>query len=108
MPDDDKPATAIAWYKSRIMVGVLTIVVTQVIKRVQAKYTVDFSIWGTAVPDIVGGIMDGISSIAAYLALHARTSSKVPIPPVVTLTQGGADKVNAQAAKSIEDSKNAQ
>jgi hypothetical protein len=97
------PVVAIPWYKSRIIQGVLTIVVTQVVKRVQAKYNVDVTVWGTAVPDVVGAAMDGLSSAAAWWAVHARSSPKVPIPPVVTLTQAGADQVNTAAGVTPKD-----
>lgn len=93
---DDKPQVALPWYRSRIMQGLLTILATQLVKHVQAHYALDISVaWGSAVPDIVNGAMDGIGALALGWAAHARVSPKVPIPPVMTLTKGAADELNA-------------
>lgn len=86
--------TAIPFYKSRILQGLLTIVVTQVIAKVTAQYHIDFAVLGLTADNIVQWIMDGISAGAVYWATHARVAPQVPIPPVVTLTQTGADKAN--------------
>lgn len=87
--------TAIVWYRSRIMQGLLTILATQLVKHAQSHYSLDISaMWGSAVPDIVNGTMDGIAALALMWAGHARVSPKVPIPSVVTLTKSSADSIN--------------
>ena len=86
---------ALPWYKSRIIQGLLTVFVTQVVKHVTDHYHIDLTVWGTAVPDIVNGTMDGIGFVALAWAGHARVSPKVPIPNVVTLTQNKADNINS-------------
>ena len=88
---------AIPWYRSRIMQGLLTVFVTQLVKHVQSHYNIDVSIWGTAVPDIVNGVMDGVGVAALAWAGHARVAPQVPIPQVVTLTKAAADEVNAES-----------
>jgi hypothetical protein len=88
---------AIPWYRSRIMQGLLTVLVTQLIKHVQGHYNVDISVWGSAVPDIVNGTMDGVGLAALAWAGHARVAPRVPIPQVVTLTKAGADHVNSDS-----------
>jgi hypothetical protein len=85
---------AVVWYKSRILQSLLTIVVTQIIAKVTAQYHIDFAVLGLTADNIVQWIMDGISAAAVYWATHARVAPQVPIPPVVTLTQTGADKAN--------------
>jgi hypothetical protein len=93
---DQSPDIAMPWYRSRILQGILTVAVTQLVKHVAAHYDIDMTVWGTAVPDIVNGAMDGMSAIALAWAAHARISPTVPIPPVITGTKGAADKINAQ------------
>lgn len=85
---------AIPWYRSRITQGLLTVLFSQVVRRIQSKYSIDLSVWGTSVVDLVNGTTDGLSLIALYWAAHARLSPKVPIPPVVTLTKSAADELN--------------
>lgn len=91
---DEKPDIAVAWYRSRILQGLLTVLVTQMISRVQAQYHLDLAVMGFGVNDIVSWLMDLISAAALTYAAHARVAPSVPIPPVVTLTKSEADKVN--------------
>lgn len=88
---------AIPWYQSRILQGLLTIVVSQVISRVQARYHVDFM--GMSVTDIVGWIMDAISAAGVYWATHARVAPSVPIPAVITLTKAQATEANKESSQ---------
>jgi hypothetical protein len=85
---------AIPWYRSRILQGLLTIIVTQIVAKVTAQYHINFEVLGLSVNDIVAWLMNLISAGAAAWAVHARVAPSVPIPAVVTLTQGGADKAN--------------
>lgn len=84
---------AVPWYRSRILQGLLTIVVSQVVARVQAQFHIDFM--GMSVTDIVNWLMDAITAGAVYWATHARVAPAVPIPPVVTFTKSAADQMNA-------------
>ena len=97
MSDDTSKTVAMPWYRSRIIQGILTIVVTQVIRRLQTKYSIDFALWPTLATDIVNGAMDGLSTFGVWWALHARVAPSVSIPPVVTLTKGQADEINSSA-----------
>lgn len=90
---------AIPWYKSRILQGILTVAVTQLIGRVQAQYHVDLSVMGISVTDIVSWLMDMISAGALAWAAHARIALSVPIPPVVTLTKSEAEAANKEPPK---------
>lgn len=83
---------AVPFYKSRILQGILTIVITQLVARIQSRYHVDFM--GISVTDIVNWVMDALSTAGAYWAAHARVASDVPIPPVVTLTKANAQEIN--------------
>jgi len=89
---------ALPWYKSRILQGLLTIVVSQLVARAQAQFHIDFM--GMSVTDIVNWLMDAISAGGVYWATHARVASTVPIPPVVTLTKTQADQINATTGAS--------
>lgn len=88
--------TALPWYRSRILQGLLTILVSQAVARVQAQFHIDFM--GMSVTDIVNWLMDAITAGAIYWATHARVAPAVPIPPVVTLTKSEADQINATGA----------
>lgn len=90
---------AIPWYRSRILQGLLTIVVSQVIAKVTAQYHIDFAVLGLTADNIVQWIMDGISAGAVYWATHARVALSVPIPAVVTFTQSAADQANQEPSK---------
>jgi len=89
---------AIPWYKSRILQGILTIIFTQVIARVQSLYHIDFM--GMSVTDIVNWLMDVISAAGAYWATYARVMPSVPIPPVVTLTKSAAEAANQSSVET--------
>lgn len=97
---------ALPWYRSRILQGILTVAATQLVKHVSTHYSLDImTVWGTAVPDIVNGVMDGISALALGWAAHARISPKVPIPQIITGTKDTADKINAMVADATPDPK---
>lgn len=85
----DVTPAAIPWYKSSVISGVLTIVVTQALSRLSTRYHIDFALFGLNVSVIVNWLMDLISAGAAYFVLQARRTQKTA--PVVTLTQKAAD-----------------
>jgi hypothetical protein len=89
---NDEPS--IPWYKSRILQGILTIVVTQLIAKITGMWHIDFAVLGLDVNSIVEWLMNIISAAAVAYATHARATK--PIPPI-TLTQTGADKANLTA-----------
>jgi hypothetical protein len=78
-PNTD-PTAPIPWYQSRILVGILTAVCTQVLARVQAKFHVDLSVFGINANDLASWVLDAVSAIAIAVAAHARVTK--PIPPV--------------------------
>lgn len=88
-------AVALPWYRSRIVVGIATIVATRLLDYAQKQWHFDASVLGVTVNDLVSFILDGIAAVSAYVALHARVAPSVPIPPVVTLTKNQADQLNA-------------
>ncbi len=94
MPDDTTPQApaALPWYRSAVLQGILTVIVTQLIGRVQAKYHVDLSVFGLNVNDIVSWAMDALSAAALAYAAHARVAKPLP---AITGTQASADKANA-------------
>jgi len=85
---------ALPWYRSRIIVGIATIIATRLLDYAQKQWHFDASVFGLTVTDIVSFILDGIVAISAYVALHARVAPTIPIPPVVTLTKTAADQIN--------------
>lgn len=84
---------AIPWYRSRILQGLLTILVTQVAAKVAAQFHINFALFGLDVNSIVQWLMDLSSAGALAYATHARTTK--PVPPV-TLTKAEATAVNAE------------
>ena len=90
---DPQAVTAIPWWKSRILQGLLAIVVSQVTARLVKNYGVDML--GLTNADIVSWLMDAISALGVYWTTHARVAPAIPIPPVVTGTQATADRINA-------------
>lgn len=101
-PDPVPPPTpaAIAWYRSHILQGILTVVVSQVIAKVTAQYHIDFAVLGLDVNSVVEWLMNIISAAAVAYATHARVTK--PIPPV-TLTKTEADKANTAPLFSSKD-----
>lgn len=85
---------ALPWYRSRIIVGIATIVATRLLDYAQKQWHVDASVFGVTVTDLVSFMLDGIAAVSAYVALHARVAPSITIPPVVTLTQNKADQIN--------------
>lgn len=90
---------ALPWYKSRILRGLLTIVVTQLIAKITAQYHINFAILGLDINSIVEWLMNLISAGAVAYATHARVAPSVPIPPVITLTKASADAKNQEPTK---------
>lgn len=97
MTDATVPA-AIPWYKSTVLRGILTIVVTQVIGRVQSEYHIDTEVLGLGVNEIVTWLMNMLSAAALAYIAHARVTQKTA--PAVTATQSQADKVNTSPGAS--------
>lgn len=93
-PTANAAPAAIPWYKSHILQGILTVVVTQVIAKVASLYHIDFAVLGLDVNSIVEWLMNIISAAAVAYATHARVTK--PIPPV-TLTKTEAAKANLTA-----------
>jgi hypothetical protein len=93
--DPENPKQAVVWYKSRIVVGIATIVATRLLDYAQKQFHIDASAFGITVNDLVSLILNVIAGVSAWVALHARVAPSVPIPPVVTLTQSSAAAVNA-------------
>lgn len=88
---DPLAPAAIPWYRSAVLRGILTIIVTQLISRITAQYHIDASLFGLNIADVVNWLMDAISAGAAAYAVHGRVAK--PVPPV-TLTKTDADKAN--------------
>jgi hypothetical protein len=84
--------SAIPWYNSTVLRGILTIVVTQAVSRVQAQYHIDFTVLGLGVNEIVAWIMDVISAAALAYMAHGRVTQKAS--SIITGTQSAADQIN--------------
>lgn len=87
----DLPA-AIPWYRSHVLRGILIIVVSQVVSRLQSKLHIDISVYGFSTADLVGWMMDVISAGAAYWAFNARATKAMP---TITVNKTQADAINA-------------
>jgi len=79
------PPDSLPWYRSRIIVGILTAVVVQVAARIQSQYHIDFKLYGVTADQAVAMILDGFSAIAASVALHARATQRGA--PTITMTK---------------------
>lgn len=88
---DQFPA-AIPWYNSVVLRGIVTIVVTQIVSRLQQQYHIDTTVLGFGVNDIVSWIMDVISAGALAYMTHGRVVQKSS--PVITASQSAADIIN--------------
>lgn len=97
------PPAAIPWYRSTVLVGILTAVCTQVIARVQAKYHVDLAVFGINANDLAGWVLDGISAAAVAWAAHGRVTQKAS--PQVTLKPSTAKAINAQSPSTQQPDK---
>lgn len=86
------PTQAIPWYKSRVLVGLVTIVVSQVVDQVQKHYKINLGAFGISINDLVDYILDGVGVAAASWVAHARVTK--PSPPV-TLTKAAAVAANS-------------
>lgn len=95
VPDEQRQPTAVVWYRSRIVTGIVTIIVSRALDYAQKRWHFDATLFGITANDLVSAVLDGIGAIAAYVALHARVSPSIPIPAKVTLTQASADQANA-------------
>lgn len=84
---------AIPWYKSTVLRGVLTIVVTQIVNYLQGHFHIDAQVLGLSVNDVVGWMMDVISAGALAYMTHGRITQKAA--PAITATQSKADQVIA-------------
>lgn len=84
--------SAIPWYQSTVLRGVLTIVATQLVGRLQTQYHIDTSVLGVGVNDLVSWFMDVIS--AGALAYMARGRVNQKASSIITGTQAGADQIN--------------
>lgn len=90
MTDDNSqqqqtPPDAMPWYRSKIIVGILTAVLVQVLARLKAQYHIDFSLYGVTADQAAETVLDVISAIAASIALHGRVSQKAA--PPISLTK---------------------
>ena len=55
---DDQAPVAIPWYKSKILQGVVTGIVAQLISRLQSQYHLDLTVYGLTANDLVSGIRE--------------------------------------------------
>lgn len=77
------------WYKSPVLVGLLTAASAQIIARVQSKYHVDLAVFGINANDLANWILDAASGVAVAWAARSRikstaapiTFTKPPAPP---------------------------
>jgi hypothetical protein len=96
MADDQTPA-AIPWYQSKVLQGVVTGLVAQVVSKVQAKYNFDITVLGITVNDLVSGVMDLITLVAVGWTARARLTQKTS--PQIVASQPKADSINQEAKK---------
>ena len=95
-PDPLEPV-AIPWYKSKILQGILTGIVAQIVARLQSVYHIDITVWGLDVPSLVQWLMDLITAGAIAYTTHARVTQKSA--PAVVATKKQADDINKEAGK---------
>lgn len=94
--------TAVPWYRTAVLRGILITFFTQVIARVAGKYHIDIaalSALGVNADLLAQMTLDGISAIALAYAAHGRVVKPLP---AVTLTKKQADAENAAAVKPVD------
>lgn len=96
MADDPAPV-AIPWYKSKILQGVVTGIVAQVISRLQNQYHIDLTVYGVTANDLVSGIMDLITVAAIGWTTRARVTQTTA--PQIVASKSTADSINQEAKK---------
>lgn len=101
MTDEQNVPSAIPWYKSKILQGIITGVVAQLISKVQVRYNLDLSVWGITANDIVSWTMDVITALAVGYTAHARINQTVT-PPTIVLTKKQAEDINTQTVKTLD------
>lgn len=88
--DPVQQLTAIPWYQSRVLQGIIVSGASQIVASLQShgiiKITPDIDFW-------VELVFQAIAIIAAAYAFYARTNK--PTPPV-SISQGSADEHNAE------------
>lgn len=91
-PDPVTPA-AIPWYQSTMLRGLVVILVSQAVARVQSQFHLDVpGALGLTVNDLVNAAMDALALFGAGLVVHGRVTQKAA--PVITATRTGAAKIN--------------
>jgi len=87
-PVADSAPAAMPWYRSKIVVGLVTVVVTQLVDHIQQRYHTNIGVLGFTINDIVSAVCDALGAASAYLILHSRVTQKAA--PQITLTKKGA------------------
>lgn len=86
------PSVAIPWYKSAILKGVVVLVCTQILDRLQKQFHIDFMVFGITPNDLADWVLEYVvTPAAAGYIVHARVTK--PSPPV-TLTKAAANAAN--------------
>lgn len=91
---------AMPWYRSKIIVAILTAVATQILARVKAKYHIDLTVFGVTADELVEGALDAITALAVTYATHARVTQKAA--PQITLTKAAAVKATTTPSPSTQ------
>lgn len=80
----DPTPTAIPWYKSAVLRGLIVIVITQTLTH--------FKLVSQFTSTDIGSFVDGLLSVISYLAAAYAAYSRVSKPnPTITSTQAKAD-----------------
>lgn len=77
---DPVPQTPIPWYKSQILLAILTAVVAQGLLRLKTQFHLDLTLYGVDANGAANWLMDIISAAAMAWAYHARVAK--PLPPI--------------------------
>lgn len=92
-PTPIDPTVVIPWYKSAILKGVVVLLCTQIIDRLQKQYHIDFTVFGITPNDAADWILEYVVTPAAGLYIvHARVTK---VSPPVTLTKAAAVAANS-------------
>jgi hypothetical protein len=98
---DQVTPTAIPWYQSKIMRGIVIGFALQIINKVQTKFQVDVSAFGFSANELAQYVLDLFT--AAAVAYTAKARIKQEAAPQVVLTKNKADVINAQAPPPTTD-----
>jgi hypothetical protein len=94
------PQAAIPWYKSKILLSIITGVLLQVANKIQTKYHVDIQVvTGVTISDLASWLLDAATGIAVAACSYFRV--KQSSAPQITMTPTQAKIINQAVEQNL-------